>query len=184
MPADLVLGNANYRRRDAAASTCRTAPTSTSAAPTSSATSDGTFLVLEDNARTPSGVSYVLENRHLMLRVFPDLSTGLGLRPVDDYGRKLLEALREVAPAGVARPAGRAALARRLQLGLFRARLPRPRDGRAAGRGPRPRGRGRPRLHADHRRARAGRRDLPPDRRRLPRSRRPSGPTACSACPG
>ncbi len=47
---------------------------------------DGRFMVLEDNARTPSGVSYVVENRHLMLRSFPDLLDGIGLRPVDDYG--------------------------------------------------------------------------------------------------
>ena len=47
---------------------------------------DGTFQVLEDNARTPSGVSYVVENRHLMLRAFSDLMTGLPVRPVSDYG--------------------------------------------------------------------------------------------------
>ena len=47
----------------------------------------GGFLVLEDNARTPSGVSYVVENRHVMLRTFPDLMAGMRLRPVDDYGR-------------------------------------------------------------------------------------------------
>ena len=64
----------------------------------------GRFLVLEDNARTPSGVSYVVENRHMMLRVFPDLLEGIGLRPVDEYGQRLLAALREVAPAGVADP--------------------------------------------------------------------------------
>src|SRR6266446_6941918 len=64
----------------------------------------GTFLVLEDNARTPSGVSYVVENRHMMLRAFPDLLDHIGLRPIDNYGAKLIAALQEVAPAGVSDP--------------------------------------------------------------------------------
>src|SRR5271165_2905431 len=61
----------------------------------------GDFRVLEDNARTPSGVSYVIENRHLMLRTFPDLMAGIKLRPVDDYGRRLRAAMAEVAPEAV-----------------------------------------------------------------------------------
>ncbi|MCE2565686.1 circularly permuted type 2 ATP-grasp protein [Komagataeibacter sp. FNDCF1] len=65
---------------------------------------DGRFLVLEDNARTPSGASYVLENRQMMLRLMPDLATGLDIRPVDEYGPRLHRALAEVAPAGVANP--------------------------------------------------------------------------------
>jgi uncharacterized circularly permuted ATP-grasp superfamily protein len=64
----------------------------------------GEFAVLEDNARTPSGVSYVVENRHLMLRAFPDMMAGMRLRPVDDYGRRLREALTEIAPEGVDDP--------------------------------------------------------------------------------
>lgn len=64
----------------------------------------GEMLVLEDNGRSPSGVSYVVENRHLMLRAFPDLMQGLKVRPVSDYGQRLLEKLREVAPAGVDDP--------------------------------------------------------------------------------
>ena len=62
--------------------------------------SSGGFMVLEDNARTPSGVGYVVENRHMMMRAFPDMLEGVGLRPVADYGARLLEALREVAPPG------------------------------------------------------------------------------------
>jgi uncharacterized circularly permuted ATP-grasp superfamily protein len=58
----------------------------------------GAFRVLEDNARTPSGVSYVIENRHLMLRTFPDLMAGIRLRPVDDYGRRLRAAMTDIAP--------------------------------------------------------------------------------------
>ncbi len=64
----------------------------------------GAFCVLEDNARTPSGVSYVVENRHLMLRAFPDLVAGMRLRPVDDYGRRLRSAMDEIAPEGVTTP--------------------------------------------------------------------------------
>ena len=55
------------------------------------------FIVLEDNARTPSGVSYVVENRHLMLRAFPDLLDEIGLRPIENYGARLISALHEVA---------------------------------------------------------------------------------------
>lgn len=61
---------------------------------------DGRFKVLEDNARTPSGVSYVLENRQLMLRTFPDLVDRVALRRVSDYGLRLHQALAEVAPEG------------------------------------------------------------------------------------
>ncbi len=64
----------------------------------------GRFLVLEDNARTPSGVSYVIENRHMMLRVLPDLVAGIGLRPVEEYGVRLQQAMVDVAPAGVVDP--------------------------------------------------------------------------------
>jgi uncharacterized circularly permuted ATP-grasp superfamily protein len=64
----------------------------------------GTFRVLEDNARTPSGVSYVIENRHLMLRAFPDLMAGMRILPVDDYGRRLRAAMEEIAPEGVDDP--------------------------------------------------------------------------------
>jgi uncharacterized circularly permuted ATP-grasp superfamily protein len=64
----------------------------------------GEFRVLEDNARTPSGVSYVVENRHLMLRTFPDMLAGMRLRPVDDYGQRLREAMTEIAPEGVDDP--------------------------------------------------------------------------------
>jgi uncharacterized circularly permuted ATP-grasp superfamily protein len=64
----------------------------------------GDFRVLEDNARTPSGVSYVVENRHLMLRTFPDLMAGIRLRPVDDYGRRLRAAMSEIAPGGLSDP--------------------------------------------------------------------------------
>ncbi len=103
IPADLVYGNANYRpeMKDF---------------PVPHGTyvhvcgidiirdEQGEFRVLEDNARTPSGVSYVIENRHLMLRSFPDLMAGVRLRPVDDYGRRLRAAMSEIAPPDVDDP--------------------------------------------------------------------------------
>lgn len=59
---------------------------------------DGRFKALEDNLRTPSGVSYVLENRRTMTRVFPELFGSQRIRPVEDYPARLLEALRAAAP--------------------------------------------------------------------------------------
>ena len=64
----------------------------------------GRFLVLEDNARTPSGVSYVIENRNMMRRIFPDLMDGIAVRPVGSYGMMLQAALAEIAPAEVGEP--------------------------------------------------------------------------------
>jgi uncharacterized circularly permuted ATP-grasp superfamily protein len=58
----------------------------------------GQYLVLEDNCRCPSGVSYVLENRNLLHRVFPEFFTHYPVRPVKDYPRFLLETLAAVAP--------------------------------------------------------------------------------------
>jgi uncharacterized circularly permuted ATP-grasp superfamily protein len=61
---------------------------------------DGQIYVLEDNLRVPSGVSYVLENRDLMKRTFPQVFEGLQVRPVDDYPSMLLETLGSIAPPG------------------------------------------------------------------------------------
>ncbi len=65
---------------------------------------DGTWRVLEDNVRTPSGISYVLENRLAMTRLMPELFAGHRIRAVDNYPSLLLEALRAVAPASDGRP--------------------------------------------------------------------------------
>jgi uncharacterized circularly permuted ATP-grasp superfamily protein len=61
---------------------------------------DGQFYVLEDNLRCPSGVSYVLENRQVMKRTFPQVFDQLRVRPVDVYPTKLLETLQHVSPTG------------------------------------------------------------------------------------
>ena len=65
---------------------------------------NGQFLVLEDNGRTPSGVSYVLENRAVMKRVFPQLFADIRVKRVEDYPRRLREALASVAPTGADAP--------------------------------------------------------------------------------
>jgi uncharacterized circularly permuted ATP-grasp superfamily protein len=103
VPRELILGNRNYRPlmrgidlpHKTYANICGTDIVRDER---------GAFLVLEDNARTPSGVSYVVENRHMMLRAFPDLLDEIGLRPIENYGAKLISALHEVAPAGTADP--------------------------------------------------------------------------------
>lgn len=59
---------------------------------------DGEFLVLEDNLRTPSGVSYVLENRVVMKRVFPGVFRRCRVRPVEGYPARLADALSSVSP--------------------------------------------------------------------------------------
>ena len=65
---------------------------------------DGNFLVLEDNARCPSGVSYVIQNRQVMRRVFPNLFAQHRVRPVEDYSQELLNVLRYIAPARTTNP--------------------------------------------------------------------------------
>lgn len=65
---------------------------------------DGSFAVLEDNLRVPSGVSYMLANRQVMKRVFPGLFGGYGVRSVDHYGQALLATLRKLAPANRPEP--------------------------------------------------------------------------------
>jgi uncharacterized circularly permuted ATP-grasp superfamily protein len=65
---------------------------------------DGSFCVLEDNLRVPSGVSYMLENRKMMMRLFPELFAHHPVEPVEQYPDLLLENLKSVAPAAVADP--------------------------------------------------------------------------------
>ena len=96
---------------------------------------DGEFRVLEDNVRSPSGVSYVLANRAAMARVLPELFWGQPIQMVTDYPAHLINALRRAAPAGGAGPDRRRAHAGRAQLGLLRARATGPPHGRAPGGG-------------------------------------------------
>jgi len=97
VPADIVLGNAQFcipccagrPPHDVYAHICgidlvRTGPDQ--------------FWVLEDNARTPSGVSYMLENREAMLRLCPELFDALPVEPVDSYPELLRETLQSVSP--------------------------------------------------------------------------------------
>jgi uncharacterized circularly permuted ATP-grasp superfamily protein len=65
---------------------------------------EGEFYVLEDNLRVPSGVSYVLENRKMMMRLFPELFAHQPIAPVEHYPDMLLENLRAVAPKGITNP--------------------------------------------------------------------------------
>jgi uncharacterized circularly permuted ATP-grasp superfamily protein len=103
VPKDLVFGNANYRPEmeglDVSHGTyvhiCGIDLVRDE---------QGRFMVLEDNGRTPSGVSYVVENRQLMQRTFPELLADIGIRPVEDYGLRLQEAMLEIAPPGIDAP--------------------------------------------------------------------------------
>jgi len=98
VPADLILQNAQFRHEMlgldlphrvyshiAGIDLVRTGPDD--------------YFVLEDNCRTPSGVSYMLENREVMLRLFPDLLRRSRVAPVAHYPDELLQTLRSVAPA-------------------------------------------------------------------------------------
>jgi uncharacterized circularly permuted ATP-grasp superfamily protein len=65
---------------------------------------DGKYYVLEDNLRVPSGVSYMIENRRMMMRLFPELFAQQSIAPVDDYPELLLDVLRSVGPEAVEEP--------------------------------------------------------------------------------
>ena len=144
-----------------------------------------TFYVLEDNARTPSGVSYMLENREIMMRLFPELFSRHRIAPVENYPDELLATLKSVAPSvGLARSDCRAAHARRVQFGLLRAFLPRRQARRRAGRGPRSLRQGRVRLHAHDARPAARRRASIAASTTTSSIRSPSVRTPRSAWPG
>ena len=145
----------------------------------------GQFLVLEDNGRTPSGVSYVLENRVVMKKVFPQLFQHCRVRRVEDYPQRLRDALL----VGGAGGRGRSA---RAWCCCRRGRTTRPTSSTASWPGTWASSWSLGQdlfVHDDKvylkttRGPAAGRRDLPPARRRLPRPARRSAPTACSACP-
>ncbi len=65
---------------------------------------DGRFVVLEDNLRVPSGVSYMLSSRKVMKQIFPTLFRKCGVRPIEQYSQALLSTLKALAPDGYAEP--------------------------------------------------------------------------------
>ena len=129
----------------------------------------GDFRVLEDNVRVPSGVSYVMTNRRAISAALSEAFTGHRIRPVGAYPRRLLNALRASAPAGVDDPTvvvltpgvyngayfEHALLARTMGIELVEGRDLVCQRGRV--------------MMRTTQRARAGARDLPPRRRRVPR---------------
>jgi len=97
VPADLITGSENFREQ------CRgfSPPLGIWAHVCGSdlvRDGDGTIYVLEDNLRIPSGVSYMLENRQVMKRVFPELFAEAHIQPVDEYPSQLFETLASLAP--------------------------------------------------------------------------------------
>lgn len=103
VPADMVLTNAAFRPQMLGLRVPQDVYAHVSGVDIVRVDED-TFYVLEDNARTPSGVSYMLENRQTMMRLFPELFACHAIAPVEHYPELLLETLRSVAPRGVDDP--------------------------------------------------------------------------------
>ena len=97
VPADLIFTNPHYRPEMQGRRPPGDIWTHISGIDLVRTGEDG-FLVLEDNVRTPSGVSYMLENREMMMRLFPGLFTEHRIRPVETYTDMLLQSLRASAP--------------------------------------------------------------------------------------
>jgi uncharacterized circularly permuted ATP-grasp superfamily protein len=97
VPRTMIFGSKHYRREmrgvpvphDAYVNVCGTDLIRTE---------NGRFCVLEDNLRVPSGVSYMLANRDVVRRAFPDLYRDMKVRPIDQYARELLTTLRSLVP--------------------------------------------------------------------------------------
>jgi uncharacterized circularly permuted ATP-grasp superfamily protein len=103
IPAELVLGARGYRRELHGLNVPRGVYTHVTGSDLVR-DSSGAFFVLEDNLRTPSGVSYVVENRRTLKRVWPQLFHDHDVRPVEGYPQDLLDVLRAIAPEGVDDP--------------------------------------------------------------------------------
>ena len=103
VPAELVLGASGYRREMNGIQVSRDIYQHIAGIDLIRDPS-GAYLVLEDNGRTPSGVSYVLKNRQVLKQVFPFLFDDYSVRAIDDYPAKLLAMLRHVAPPGIDEP--------------------------------------------------------------------------------
>lgn len=107
VPADQVLKNAQYRPEMhgvQVAGDVYAHIAGIDIVRAGNADGSGSYYVLEDNLRVPSGVSYMLENRKMMMRLFPELFAQNRVAPVAHYPDLLLETLRAVAPAGVNEP--------------------------------------------------------------------------------
>jgi uncharacterized circularly permuted ATP-grasp superfamily protein len=98
MPSDLVYRNPHYRPEMVGQKTPHDVYVHIAGIDIVRVDADD-FYVLEDNARTPSGVSYMLENREVMMRLFPELFHAHRVAPVENYPDVLLATLRSVAPA-------------------------------------------------------------------------------------
>jgi uncharacterized circularly permuted ATP-grasp superfamily protein len=107
VPSDLILNNAQYRPEMVGVQVpnkvyAHVAGIDIVRAP--DASGEGVYYVLEDNLRVPSGVSYMLENRKMMMRLFPELFSRHKVAPVAHYPDMLLDTLRASAPAGASDP--------------------------------------------------------------------------------
>ena len=129
----------------------------------------GEYYVLEDNLRTPSGVSYMLEDRKMMMRLVPELFGRQRIEPVEHYPDLLLETLRSVAPQGVHNPTVVLLTPGQYNSAYFEHAFLAQQMGIELVEGRRPAGQGRCRLHAHDQRTAAGGRGVPAHRRRLPR---------------
>jgi uncharacterized circularly permuted ATP-grasp superfamily protein len=103
VPARLVLQGSSFRREFVGANVPRRIYIHICGTDLIRA-ADGSYLVLEDNGRTPSGVSYMLQNRQVLKRVFPALFADYDVLPNDDYPAALLDVLRYIAPESAATP--------------------------------------------------------------------------------
>src|SRR6266705_3919799 len=103
LPEDRVLGNAQYRREMQGMDVPGGIYAHIAGVDVVRA-GEGEYYVLEDNMRVPSGVSYMLENRRMMMRLFPELFATQVIKPVEHYPDLLLENLRGVAPSGEEQP--------------------------------------------------------------------------------
>jgi uncharacterized circularly permuted ATP-grasp superfamily protein len=104
VPAEQVYTNAQYRPEMQGVSVPLGVYAHVAGVDVVRAGDDGAFYVLEDNLRVPSGVSYMLENRKMMMRLFPELFVQNRIAPVAHYPDLLLDTLRSVAPEGVDDP--------------------------------------------------------------------------------
>ncbi|MCB1927700.1 MAG: circularly permuted type 2 ATP-grasp protein [Rhodocyclaceae bacterium] len=103
IPEQDVLGNAQYRKEMVGVQVVHDVYAHIAGVDIVRA-GEGEFYVLEDNLRVPSGVSYMLEDRRMMMRLFPELFASNRVAPVDHYPNLLLETMRSVAPAGQDNP--------------------------------------------------------------------------------